>query len=383
MVVRVDVNPEILRWARARSRLDPDVFAERFPRFELWVDGEASPTLKQLESFATRTHTPLGYFFLEQPPVEAVPLPDFRTVADDLVEHPSPDLLSTVYVCQARQEWYRNHQLMNREEPLSFVGSMEEETPIEEAARRLSDLLDWDSGTRDQARSRGDALTSLRERAESLGLLVMISGIVGSNTRRKLDPKEFRGFTLADPYAGLIFVNGSESKAAQVFTLVHEMAHLLLGASGLDDLEPRSEQRHTVERWCNRVAAEVLVPMVEFRDVFVPDAELRVQLQPLAERFRVSTQVIIGRIREAGYLSWDRYMEELGIEKMRVAAIATTGGSGGNFYYTKPVQISKRFASEVVSSALAGWTPYTEAFRLLEIKRMSTFDGLAEQLEVR
>ncbi len=218
--------------------------------------------------------------------------------------------------------------------------------------------------------------------AETAGVLVMISGIVGSNTHRKLDADEFRGFALADSYAGLVFVNGADSKAAQVFTLAHELAHLWLGETALSDVDPESSRTYAQERWCNQAAAELLVPMDEFRLIFDPASDLRTQLQPLAERFRVSTQVILGRVREAGALSWDQFIAELGAEKARVAELTAERRGGGDYYKTKPVQVGKRFARELIASTLEGRTPYTEAFRLLNVKKTSTFEGLGRQLGV-
>ena len=156
-----------------------------------------------------------------------------------------------------------------------------------------------------------------------------------------------------------------------------------LGATGLSDLEPVSVRDNTVERWCNRVAAELLVPMDEFRELIGASADVRSQLQSLAEHFRVSTQVVLGRFREAGRLTWDQYLHEMAVERARVAAIVAERGSGGNYYNTKPVQIGKRFARALVASALEGQTSYTEAFRLLGLKKASTFDGLADRLGVR
>jgi transcriptional regulator with XRE-family HTH domain len=106
--VRVEVKPELLRWARARSGLDFDTLAHRFPRLADWESEKARPTLKQLEQFANATHTPVGYLFLPERPVEHVPIPDFRTVGNRRIEHPSPDLLDAIYICQQRQEWYRD-----------------------------------------------------------------------------------------------------------------------------------------------------------------------------------------------------------------------------------------------------------------------------------
>lgn len=383
--VRVDVRPSLLEWARARSGIDDETLAKRFPRYGEWLVGDEAPTLKQLKTFAHRTHTPVGFLFLDDPPVEEVPIPDFRTIRDQPVgvgQDVSADLLDVVYTCQARQEWYRDHQLLNGEPALAFVGRAMLNDSVDSAADQMRTLLEWTSDTRARCNSWDAALTWLREHAETAGVLVMISGIVGSDTHRKLDPQEFRGFALADPYAAVVFVNGADSKAAQVFTLAHELAHLLLGETALSDLDPRSTQTHAVERWCNEVAAEFLVPMAEFRSRFDPHGDLPAQLQPLAEHFRVSTQVILGQVREAGALTWDKYLAELESERARVAALMVERGSGGNYYNTKPVQIGKRFARALVASALEGRTPYPEAFRLLGLKKASTFDQLAEKLGV-
>ncbi len=386
MSVRVEVRPSVLTWARARSGVPEDDWDRRFPKFAAWLAGEAAPTLKQLEDFARKTHTPVGFLFLEEPPVETVPIPDFRTVGDRPIgadEVVSADLLDVIYACERRQEWYRDNQILEGEPPLAFVGAASTSDAVEDAAAQMRTILDWTAQNRATCRGSDGALTWLREHAEAAGALVMISGIVGSNTHRTLDPQEFRGFALADPYAALVFVNGADSKSAQVFTLVHELAHLWLGETALSDLDPRSVRANDIERWCNQVAAEVLVPMVEFRDRVDARAELRGQLQPLAEHFRVSPQVILGRLREAGALTWDQYLTELDLERERVAEfIGSSGGSGGNYYNTKPVQVSRRFARAVIASAKESRTPYTRAFRLLEVKSESTFDGLAEHLGV-
>jgi Zn-dependent peptidase ImmA (M78 family) len=375
-----------LTWARARSGIAEADWNRRFPRFEAWLAGEAAPTLKQLEDFARKTHTPVGFLFLEEPPVEVVPIPDFRTVGDRPVgadEVVSANLLDVIYACERRQEWYRDNQILEGEPPLAFVGATSTSDAVDAVAGQMRVVLDWTAQNRATCRGSDGALTWLREHAEAAGVLVMISGIVGSNTHRILDPQEFRGFALADPYAALVFVNGADSKSAQVFTLVHELAHLWLGETALSDLDPRSVRANEVERWCNQVAAELLVPMAEFRDRLNSSGDLRAQLQPLAEHFRISPQVVLGRLREAGALTWEQYLVELDVERERVAEfLATRGGGGGNYYNTKPVQVSRRFARALIASAKEGRTPYTRAFRLLDVKSGSTFDGLAEHLGV-
>ena len=108
-MMRIEIKPELLRWARERSGLDPAALAHRFPQLDTWERRESSPTLKQLESFAKATHTPVGYLFLQEPPVKRVPNPAFRTAGNERIGRPSPDLLDTSYICQQRQERSRSH----------------------------------------------------------------------------------------------------------------------------------------------------------------------------------------------------------------------------------------------------------------------------------
>lgn len=116
--VRVDVRPELLVWARDRAGLSTDDLAHRFPRLFEWEAGLLAPTLKQLESFANA----LGYLFLQEPPDEPLPIPDYRTMGGARPVRPSPDLLDTIFLCQQRQEWYRGFIEDAGEDAVPFVG---------------------------------------------------------------------------------------------------------------------------------------------------------------------------------------------------------------------------------------------------------------------
>ena len=259
MAVRIDVAASLYAWASERSGLGSDELAHKFPKLPQWESGDHRPTLKQLEQFARATRTPVGYFFLSAPPDEEVPIPDLRTVGDRGVRRPSPDLLDTIYQCQQRQDWYRDYARGIGLDPVPHVGSLSMATPVGEAASALTAAMSFSVERRGPNWS--EAFGYLRDRAEDSGVLVMVSGVVGSNTHRKLDPAEFRGFALADPLAPLVFVNGADTKAAQIFTLAHELAHIWLGESALSDADLGVQATHDVERWCNGVAAEVLVPL--------------------------------------------------------------------------------------------------------------------------
>ncbi len=377
---RTIVKPEMLRWACERAGRSIDDLRGRFPKIEIWGRGEAGPTLKQLESFAKATHTPIGYLFLQVPPVEHIPIPDFRTVGNSYIAHPSPDLLDTVYICQQRQEWYREFVRSIGEKSLPFVASVAPTNDVEKSAESIRHALGFDIEERRQMSTWTDALRRFIEQADTLGILVMVSGVVGSNTRRKLDPQEFRGFALADDLAPLVFINGSDTKAAQMFTLAHELAHIWLGQSALSDVQAAQIPENQIERWCNLVAAELLVPLTVLRNEYQKSNLLRDEISRLARYFKVSTLVILRRIHDAGGLKkeqfWQAYHEEL--ERL----LAFPGGSGGNFYLTQPARVSKRFARALVASTLEGQTLYRDAFRMLGFSKLETFRNLGRSLGV-
>ena len=379
-MTRVQVRPELIQWACARAGYGDAALTKRFPKLREWQRGEAEPTFKQLETFAQATHTPFGYFFLQEPPVEQVPIPDFRTIGNLLIEHPTPNLLDTIYVCQQRQEWYREFCRTTGEQSLPFIGSVRRTDDIVAAAERIRTALGFSVEERRQIGTWTDALRRFIEQADALGILVMVNGVVGSNNRRKLDPAEFRGFALSDPLAPLVFINGADTKAAQMFTLAHELVHLWLAETGRSDVGPVPTPSNDVEIWCNRVAAELLVPLAVLRREYHPQGNLREEVVRLARAFKVSTLVILRRIHDAGGLTREQLWAEYEAELARLRQIDRP--SGGDFYLTTAARVGKRFARAVVSAALEGQSSFTEAFRLLGFKKMSTFHELGVSLGV-
>ena len=376
---RVAVRPELLRWALERSGRSVEGLAPKFPRLGAWERGEAQPTLRQLEQFAKATYTPVGYLFLREPPVERVPIPDLRTLPGVPRDRPSPDLLDTIYLCQQRQEWYREFARTMGEAQLGFVGSAQVTDDVVATAAAMRRALGFDLDGRRQLPTWTEALRRFIEQTDGLGVLVMVSGVVGSNNRRKLDPEEFRGFALADALAPLVFVNGADTKAAQMFTLAHELAHVWLGESALSDVSPSSAPSQRVESWCNRVAAEFLVPLAALREA-LPHGDALDEVSALARRFKVSTLVILRRLLDARRLAREAFEEAYEAELAHLRALPRT--SGGDFYLTLGARAGKTFARALVISTLEGRTSFTEAFRLLGFKKMATFRELSESLGV-
>lgn len=372
----------VLRWAAQRAGLSDEVLETRFPKWPLWLSGEAQPTLKQLETFARLTHTAFGYFFLPQPPVLQLPVPDFRTVRDEALAEPTIDLLDTIYLCQQRQDWYRDHARLHRLPAIPFVGSVTEQVSPVVVAQRIRETLGLSIEARRQLSTWTDALRQLITQADEAGAMVMVSSVVGSNSHRNLDVNEFRGFALVDDLAPLIFVNGADSKAAQMFTLAHELAHIWLGISGVSDTQAGRIPKHNTERWCNQVAAEVLVPIEYIRSAHVPTTPIQEEVQRLAREFKVSTLVVLRRLFDAGFISqsalWQHYQEE----QARLLTIKEHQAPGGDYYRSLGARTSKRFARAIVSSTLEGFTSFPDAFRMLGMRKTATFYEAARGLGV-
>ena len=380
-MIRAPVNPGLLRWARERSGIAHGTLAARFKKLPEWEGGQTKPTLKQVEAFARAVHVPVGYLFLSEPPDEAVPIPDFRTFAARELTRPSPNLLDTIYTCQERQSWYREFVRIAGQPELDFVGSATIRASPETVAAEMRETLGFDLAARRKCPTWTDALRLFIRQADEAGILVMVSGVVMSNTHRRLDPVEFRGFTLSDPLAPLIFINGRDTKAAQMFTLAHELAHIWLGTSALSNLgvAPSSGFRRE-EVWCNAVAAEFLVPLAALRSDLRRDESLPRALARLARTFKVSTLVILRRLLDAGWIDRDRFDVIWHQEVERLRGLIQGGSGGGDFYRTTLARVSHRFARALVVSTLEGHTLYRDAFRMLGVKKTDTFNNLGREV---
>ena len=380
-MIRVPIEPELLRWARERAGKSEEDLVTRFKKLSEWESGATQPTLKQVEAFARTVHVPIGYLFLSEPPDEPVPIPDFRTFAGHAISRPSPNLLDTIYTCQDRQGWYREFARVDGQPACTFVGSATIETQAEVVAGEMQDILGFDLSARRNCSTWTDALRLFIRHADDAGVLLMVSGVVASNNRRRLDPTEFRGFCLSDPLAPLIFVNGADTKAAQIFTLAHELAHIWLGDTALSNAGVETLDGRSEEIWCNAVAAEFLVPLNALSSNLRAGESLPDTLPRLARTFKVSTLVVLRRLFDVGRLDRATFDTAWREEVKRLRAFERRSG-GGDFYRTTSARVSRRFARALVVSTIEGQTLYRDAFRMLGISKTSTFSNLGREVGV-
>lgn len=263
------VNHEMLRWAVARASMDTTAVAERLgvseDKFESWLSGEALPTFKQAQRLASVVQVPFGFFYLREPPKEKVPVVEFRKIPG-VSARLSRDVLDLLSDIEFKRDWYRDYRVEGGFDSLEFVGRFDVSASTLLVASDIRSELSRESNSLFATKKMPERfLDELIKAAERIGIWVMRSGVVGNNTHRPISVEELRGFAIADKIVPIVFLNGKDSKAAQIFTLAHELAHIWLGKSSIEFGELSeivSEGDPEVEKKCNAIAAETLVPRV-------------------------------------------------------------------------------------------------------------------------
>ena len=356
------INPTILTWSRERAGLSAEEVAKKLPtkpnRVLEWEAGASKPTFRQAQHWASIAHVPFGFLFLKEPPTESLPLPDLRTVGGVAPERPSLNLLDTVKDVLRKQDWYLEYLQDQEREPLSFVGRFTTQASVTDVVADIRRVLRVDP---EASRLNYDAyVRTLIEAAEAAGILVMRSGIALGNTHRKLDVGEFRGFAISNVLAPVVFINSADADTARLFTLMHELAHIWIGSSGVSDGGTPNGRRE--ETFCNAVAGEFLAPEEDFRAAWDSDIDWQDNLAPLAARFHVSTLVIGRRARDLGYITSEQY----GTYYRRILkAFQDKDGGGGDYYRTATAKNSTRFSRAVLTETMSGRMLLRDAGRLL------------------
>ena len=379
----IAVAAPVLTWAQRRSGRADDEIRKEFSDWDKWLSFEKKPSFAQVEKVADFTRVPLGYFFLPVPPIEKLPIPDFRVGRSAPIEA-SEDLFETIYLNQRRQAWYEDYLAdFGEPERLTFVGSTADFS-VEKAASTISNALEYGVEKRAQFRSIDDARLYLIEMFEDLGGLVVLNSMVANNTHRMLDIEEFRGFTLQSEFAPLVFVNANDTKNGQVFSLLHEFAHVWRGETGVSQGgAPLQDRDIELEKWCDGVAAEIAVPSTDLKREFSSEHELVDELERLAKRFFCSTLVVLLRLRDVGLVDKKVFSELYKQEQARILEILENKpakGAGGDFYNNQPYRIGRTLSRAIVSDTKSGNTSMTEALRLLSFSRIQMFDKYADHI---
>jgi Zn-dependent peptidase ImmA (M78 family) len=365
------VNPAVITWALKRSALTRKAVAERIHvdegELEAWASqGGPHPPFAKAELLAKTLHVPFGFFYLPDAPAADLPLPDFRGF--DHSYKPTADLLELLNDTLVKQDWFKEYEKETGGKNLKFVGSFTIKNTVEEVAASIRQYLGIGVGLREATNSWSEYLSTLSKRAEAIGVLVMRSSVVGNSTHRHLQTNELLGFAIADPVAPVVFVNSADYKTSQVFTLAHELAHLWIGESAIANPDELDVQKHRsrVETFCNKVAAEVLVPRAAFEAAWNSlGGAASTRVQRLARKFWVSTYVTLRRAHELEKVDEDQYHT---IRRQEAERRKKDDGGGGNYYRNVVVRMSPRLTDAVLTQVNRGKVELRDAAQLLCMK---------------
>lgn len=349
-------------WAIARAGYELSDIALKFPKIQDWVDQKKKPTVKQLEAFSKKVHLPFGYLFLPEPPKENLPIPFFRT-NNTTQTNVTVNVYDTILLMQQRQDWLKEYLKENEFQPLPFVGKFRKSQNQEEIVADMRKTLGLGNEWANSFSTWQDALEHLSQKIEEIGIVIVFNGVVENNTSRPIAVDECRGFVLVDPMAPFMFINNSDGKAAQLFTMIHELAHIWTGHSAGFDFSQLLPANDPIELLCDKVAAEFLVPKESFIRVW----KIKQNMASTARYFKVSEIVIARRALDLGYLTKTAFFSFYNEYSNREFLKKENHGDGGNFYATAKKRIGLSFAAHVNQAVRSGKLLYRDAYKLTSL----------------
>ena len=363
MKTGIDINTNIITWAIARAGFEVHEFYNKFPRVKDWLEENKKPTIKQLEDFSHKVHVPFGYLFLKEPPKEKLPIPFFRT-GNNQPSNVSINVYDTILLTQRRQEWLADYLINNGFENLNFVGKFKNKNNYQEIVDDIRKTLNLEPEWASKFQRWEDALEFLTQTIEEIGIIINFNGVVENNTSRPIKVDECRGFVLVNNIAPFMFINAADGKAAQLFTIVHELAHIWTGHSAGFDFRKLEPANDPIEILCDKVAAEFLVPETPFNRVWNQNPEIKT----VAKHFKVSPIVIARRALDLGKITkpaffafYDAYTAQLQFKK-------DNQSGGGDFYATTKKRLSMRFAAHINQAVKENKLLYRDAYKLTSLK---------------
>jgi len=356
----------VLEWARRRSGFSKEALAAKIHatvrQITDWESEAASPPFQTAQKLAKILKIPFGFLFLPEPPKEDLPLADFRTL--ERTYKPTPDFLDLLGDVLVKQDWYRDYIAELGEPAPKFVGKFTVESKITDVAASIREVIGISQPLRHSVRSWTEYLSALSRNAEDAGILVMRSSVVGNSTKRNISAHEMQGFAVSDARAPLVFVNSADYKASQIFTLAHEFAHIWIGQSAISNPDELEAGRDKVEAFCNRVAAQVLVPEEEFLKVWDGN-DTDVAITRIAKWFWVSTLVVLRRAHELEKITDSRFQKLKARELEKIVSLAA---SGGDYYRNIVARMGGRLTYAVLGEVQQQRILLREAARLLDMK---------------
>jgi len=376
MATRVKTfNRNNIIWAIERADAELEDILLSFPKLNEWISEESDPTVKQLEKLTKKLHVPFGYMFSDDLPEESLTFPFFRA-GKQASEKVSLNVYHTIQILKDRQIWLTEYMKESGYENLPFVGKYSLKTDYLTIVNDIRNTLQLQQNWASKHPTWERTLDFLTYKIEEAGIIVTFNGIVENNTRRKINVSECRGFVLVDKLVPFLYINSADTKAAQMFTLIHELAHIWLGESAGFDLNNMLPANDPIELLCDQIAAEFLVP----GELLIKVYQREQRIKTLSRQFKVSPIVIGRRLLDLGLINkksffkfYNEYIDFINKKK-------ENQGAGGNFYATAKKRISLRFANYINNAVNENKLLYRDAYRLTSLKGDTYSRFMKEQL---
>ena len=362
-IIRFPIKKDVLVWAIENGDRSFEYLIRHFPKLNQWIQGEKSPALGQIKELSKKTSIPFGYFFLNDPPKEEIPLLKFRTINNENAK-PSRALIDTIMTMEHRQAWMKDYLIENgQDSPLSIVNSFNIRMNPNNVASTVRKKLNLDEDL--HSLTEEEFHTYLKDNLSKLGVMVMQSGIVGSQTKRTLSVNEFRAFVLIDDVVPLIFINRCDSLSANAFSLIHEFVHILIGKPEiLNDREiPKSSLED--ERWINNITARVLLPESIITNLYSEASRLKNRVDPykfISRRSHVSELAVAIRLKELQLVNEDEVSK---VRDRQEKNLKKSKGAGGDYYNTNLSRVDKVYMYAVIDSQKSGSLSIQNAAKLV------------------
>lgn len=369
------IPPEKFAWAIDRAGYGVNDFLKKYPKFSNLFDDKNKPTLNQLSDFAKKVHIPFAYLLLPPKPNEALPFPFFRTLKNAASSNIPLVLVDIISSIQRRQDWVKDYLVDNGFDKLDYVGNFSIQTPIDvivnDMRRTLNLPVNWGS----KCATMENALNYLTKSIEDIGVFITFNSVFNNNNHRPIDIDLCRGFVLVDDYAPFMFINAADTKAAQIFTLIHELAHVWIGVSAGFDLNGMTPANNDIELLCDKVAAELLVPTNKFNEVWKQQRDFKL----LAKQFKVSPIVIARKALELQKITSDDFRTFYDGYVMEIQAILKKT-EGGNFHATQKKRLGLRFMKLVDEATKTNQLLYRDAYRLTGLQGQTYHTTISKNL---
>lgn len=393
--VKANVTPNVMEWARESCGYSLDDAASKIGRsvdeVSAWESGELQPTIPQARKASEVYKRPLAVFFLPKPPADFSTLRDFRRLPSGYSREYSPHLNFLIRQTQDRQQWLRDYLRFEETPQLNFIGSAKLSNGVLRVAETIRAMLGITVDDVRRCSGTGDALRLWINKAEESGVFVFRGG---SFLYEQIDIIEARGFALTDEYAPFIFLNAQDAKAGQIFTLIHELAHLWLNAPGVSNLVAArrvSTEADRIETFCNAVSAEVLVPQRYFRQRWQRTTESKTVKEGIdssARHFNVSREVIARRLLDWGKINSRKYSnlvqiytDEWKANKKREKESQRQQNNRPTYPVIKSMNNGRSYCKVVISAYQNGHLSGRDTSHLLGVK-LNKLVGLANALRI-